>query len=223
MSDRTCSVDGCERPFHSHDYCAMHWQRVKAHGDPGPVGKVKQLGRPRSKSTTFAHGTAQGYGHHRCRCSKCRAWRNAYQKAYAVRRFAAGTFKHGVEGYACGCRCETCSTARRERSADWYRRNTARAKDNASRNGEVRRARQRNLPAFKVTDREWRRLCNRFDNRCAYCSERKSLQREHVVPISRGGQHSIGNLLPACKSCNLSKGTKFLSEWRASCLTNRLS
>ena len=39
---------------------------------------------------------------------------------------------------------------------------------------------------------------------------------ELIMPIIRGGRHSIGNLLPACGSCNSSKGAKLLVEWRAS-------
>lgn len=37
---------------------------------------------------------------------------------------------------------------------------------------------------------------------------------DHVVPLSRGGRHSIGNILPACESCNLSKHASYLVEWR---------
>ncbi|WP_203620386.1 HNH endonuclease [Streptomyces sp. SID8499] len=36
---------------------------------------------------------------------------------------------------------------------------------------------------------------------------------DHVIPLSRGGQHAEGNLVPACKSCNSSKGDKLLIEW----------
>jgi len=38
---------------------------------------------------------------------------------------------------------------------------------------------------------------------------------DHVVPVSRGGLHCAENLLPACASCNLSKGAKLLEEMAA--------
>lgn len=79
----------------------------------------------------------------------------------------------------------------------------------------ARRARKASLPTYEVSERDWRRLCQRHDNRCAYCGARSKLTMDHVVPIDRGGQHSIGNLLPACGSCNSSKGPKLLVEWRA--------
>lgn len=34
MTNRTCSVDGCERPCHGRGLCDKHYQRVRKHGDP---------------------------------------------------------------------------------------------------------------------------------------------------------------------------------------------
>lgn len=36
---------------------------------------------------------------------------------------------------------------------------------------------------------------------------------EHLIPLFRGGTNYEGNLAPACKSCNSSKGAKLLIEW----------
>ncbi|WP_306317623.1 MULTISPECIES: HNH endonuclease [unclassified Streptomyces] len=38
---------------------------------------------------------------------------------------------------------------------------------------------------------------------------------DHVIPLSKGGRHAIGNLMPACMPCNMSKSASFLSVWRA--------
>ena len=38
---------------------------------------------------------------------------------------------------------------------------------------------------------------------------------EHQTPLSRGGTHDIGNLVPACLSCNSQKGDKTLEEYRS--------
>lgn len=77
-----------------------------------------------------------------------------------------------------------------------------------------RRAKMQDSDARSVTPKDWRRLCERFDHRCAYCGDRKPLSVEHVVPLVRGGRHAIGNILPACVSCNCSKRHRFLIEWQ---------
>lgn len=53
---------------------------------------------------------------------------------------------------------------------------------------------------------------------CNYCGQyfENKMHIDHVVPISKGGQHSIDNLVTACRSCNLSKSNKFLHDWLAS-------
>lgn len=67
----------------------------------------------------------------------------------------------------------------------------------------------------EFTAKDWVRLVNRHGGRCAYCGVKpESLVKEHVVPLSRGGAHSLGNILPACRPCNSSKTDKFISEWR---------
>jgi hypothetical protein len=37
MSDRTCSIDGCEKPVHGHGWCGMHYRRWSRWGDPNSV------------------------------------------------------------------------------------------------------------------------------------------------------------------------------------------
>jgi 5-methylcytosine-specific restriction endonuclease McrA len=41
---------------------------------------------------------------------------------------------------------------------------------------------------------------------CQYCSTRRDLTLDHVLPSSRGGTHSWTNLVTACKRCNARKG-----------------
>ena len=78
-----------------------------------------------------------------------------------------------------------------------------------------RRARLNNAEVFKITERDWRRLLNRFRFACAYCGRSGvKLQRDHVTPLARGGRHSIGNILPVCPRCNYGKKHGFLIRWK---------
>lgn len=86
----------------------------------------------------------------------------------------------------------------------------------ASHYARIRRMRLAGRPVLAVTERDWQRLVARYRGCCAYCGRQTvALQREHVIPVARGGRHAIGNLLPACRPCNLSKGARLIVEWRA--------
>jgi 5-methylcytosine-specific restriction endonuclease McrA len=52
-----------------------------------------------------------------------------------------------------------------------------------------------------------------FDHRCAYCGCDGKMQIEHVVPISKGGSHAVGSIVPACKRCNVSKHARPVETW----------
>lgn len=63
---------------------------------------------------------------------------------------------------------------------------------------------------FSISLAEIRKM---YASPCAYCGA-PSEHIDHIMPLARGGRHSIGNLTGACKNCNLSKGSKFITEWR---------
>ena len=49
---------------------------------------------------------------------------------------------------------------------------------------------------------------------CAYCGTvEKALQRDCVLPISRGGRYTLENVVPACGSCNASKSNDEVTSW----------
>lgn len=72
---------------------------------------------------------------------------------------------------------------------------------------------QHGLP--RLTLREWVQRVKEFENCCAYCGQepekdedgnKKFLEIEHLTPLSRGGEHRIHNVVPACPTCNKMKG-----------------
>jgi len=51
---------------------------------------------------------------------------------------------------------------------------------------------------------------------CYYCHSgvgRTHLTMDHVVPLSRGGKSTKGNIVPACKECNNKKKYLLPVEW----------
>jgi 5-methylcytosine-specific restriction endonuclease McrA len=65
-----------------------------------------------------------------------------------------------------------------------------------------------------VSSRDWIKLLRRYAYACAYCGSSGEIHMEHVIPLSRGGRHAVGNVLPACGACNLSKQSCFVAEWK---------
>ena len=53
----------------------------------------------------------------------------------------------------------------------------------------------------------WRFIREMYDSRCYYCGKGGArLQMEHRIPLARGGNNDISNIVPACESCNRRKG-----------------
>jgi 5-methylcytosine-specific restriction endonuclease McrA len=51
---------------------------------------------------------------------------------------------------------------------------------------------------------------------CHYCGLKfpaSELTMDHLVPVSRGGKSSRGNVVPACKECNNKKKYLLPIEW----------
>lgn len=79
-----------------------------------------------------------------------------------------------------------------------------------------RRARKRGLSDGSVA-RCWRSKVRAYDSRCAYCGKLGRVEQDHVIPVSRGGAHTIKNVAPCCRSCNSRKRTQIWSPrpWAA--------
>ncbi|KAI9549440.1 hypothetical protein GHT06_001840 [Daphnia sinensis] len=61
-----------------------------------------------------------------------------------------------------------------------------------------------------------RTLFGRDRMTCVYCgntyTDHKKLSRDHIMPVSRGGQNTWMNVACSCKPCNSYKGNKTLAE-----------
>lgn len=150
-------------------------------------------------------------------CSKCHEWRPLEQYYNTHNTWDGKTW-----------RCKRCAkrinTARYVRERDrilaqvkefnkeWRSAHPDYWKRPARR--EANRRRRARTKAFEAIESiEWLDTLTVFDNRCAYCGRDGALEQDHVVPVSRGGRHTIDNLVPACVSCNTSKKDSDFLIW----------
>lgn len=64
-----------------------------------------------------------------------------------------------------------------------------------------------------LTDAQWTALNQAWDG-CAYCgAQQADLQKDCMLPISRGGRYTLDNVVPACRSCNASKCNFEVTSW----------
>ena len=77
------------------------------------------------------------------------------------------------------------------------------------------RRRRRRMAAVEhdLTIVQWSALQQAWEG-CAYCgSQEGTLQKDCLLPISRGGRYTLANVVPACRSCNASKCNTEVTAW----------
>ena len=87
----------------------------------------------------------------------------------------------------------------------------------ASRSRPARYAqrRKRRMAAVEhdLSAEQWAALTEAWGG-CAYCGATGvPMQRDCVLPISRGGRYTLDNIAPACRSCNASKCNDEVTGW----------
>lgn len=71
-------------------------------------------------------------------------------------------------------------------------------------------------PDHRVSKQEWALVLAEFDSTCAYCgttatAENRGIVPDHLVAVTDFGELVPGNIVPACQTCNDSRGNK---PWR---------
>jgi 5-methylcytosine-specific restriction endonuclease McrA len=81
-------------------------------------------------------------------------------------------------------------------------------------NPEIQGAEYQHGTLFGYEVKEY--LLLRYGRRCVYCKGRSGdpvLEVDHVIPKRRGGSDRVSNLVIACRTCNLDKGSRTAGEY----------
>lgn len=111
--------------------------------------------------------------------------------------------------------CEHVAMFREENKDIIAERKKRYTKENPEKHRAVcqrRRAMKQSLPAT-LTEAQWEEIKEKYGSKCAYCGKELPLEQEHFIPVSKGGEYSRRNIIPACHSCNSSKNGKGFLEW----------
>ena len=82
---------------------------------------------------------------------------------------------------------------------------------------EIKRKRQLTASDCTLTRAQWIEIKEKYNHKCAYCHRQMTrLEMDHVIPLSLGGMHTAENVVPACRTCNASKGNRLLQPGEVS-------
>lgn len=203
MTDRTCSVDGCDAAFLARGYCSKHYQRWRARGsveDRAPqtadglcmFGECDKPVWARGWCTTHysrwhRHGTLDDVRAwvnappDTKWCPQCRAYRSTQD--FSICRWTSS----GLQSWCKQC-MEPMSRKRRAR---------------------LHEAESERYTAIEIAERDgWRcGICGRRIGKSYRHPHPRSLSIDHIVPISKGGDDVKSNVQAAHLRCNLSKHT----------------
>lgn len=72
-----------------------------------------------------------------------------------------------------------------------------------------RRASKLNAPINDITPAQWLEIQEAQKHRCYYCGKRRKgkLTQDHITPLTKGGAHTLHNIIGACNLCNSKKQT----------------
>ena len=71
-------------------------------------------------------------------------------------------------------------------------------------------------PRQTMRKEQWEQIKQEFGGHCIFCGEsgtkeNRGIVPDHLIPVTRFGELVIGNTVPACQTCNDSRGEK---DWR---------
>lgn len=233
--DQVCSVEGCSSAWIARGLCNKHYLRWKNHGDPlggkpGPAVHrvVDHEDGTRTCTVCALQLPITAFDVDRSatggRRSHCKACRSARMKAWYEANQPRQLTRHQER------KAQNRDRVRQQDTERYYRHREKRI-DLATQSVHARRQRQRS--ANWVRGISVRSLRKRDGDLCCYCgitmtfttiSRASGAQYiptkatiEHVIPLSRNGDHSWENTKLCCWQCNIRKNATDADSWIAAC------
>lgn len=98
---------------------------------------------------------------------------------------------------------------RRKNNSNWKKNN----RDMVANQVAKYRAKKRGARINDFTHAQWKLMKTLYKDQCFYCESNAPLTQDHLIPISRGGNHTSSNIVPACALCNSTKNNKTIVEY----------
>jgi len=213
VKQSTCTIDGCEKTHRARGLCATHYnqqhqpnrhRKVERQCDACGRAMLKDAGRERRYAKMYCSQLCRDWGNYGSATS-CTIPPDHWARWYGrTSEWTAPLVRNTGT-------CQWCGTTNpRSRLARFCSYQCKKAQYKADRRG-----REHNAPGSY----SWAglvRVWHGFGGCCAYCRTPvplSALQAEHVIPLSRGGDNGLNNILPSCAPCNSDKRDLLLHEW----------
>jgi 5-methylcytosine-specific restriction endonuclease McrA len=201
----TCSVADCERDVRARGLCANHYQEKRRNGEIEVSKKEKQPETCRVEGCT----------------NKARAYQMCIKHFTRVRRHGdveiSKCVRYKGDCVVCGERKARTRQMCTRCYEKWMRDNVPEYRNKKVNKAHRRRARieEREYENFTSTQ-----ILEKSNGLCGICGKpidpkaRKPdfncLSLDHIIPISKGGTHTLANVQAAHLICNIAKGNKLV-------------
>lgn len=201
-----CTVAGCRKVQQARSWCSAHYTRWVRHGAPdvrlpGEVVDGKRVCPGCKMDKALADYTPGSTG----RCKRCNADRRAATRV-------PGPTAPRTPAVCDACGADFLATKRRRRycSPECFQvyRHKANWKHVQARRARIRDSFVEAFDRFEIFDRDgWVcQLCDEVVDSALEFPDLGSASLDHIVPVSRGGEHSRANAQTSHLGCNLRKG-----------------
>lgn len=101
-----------------------------------------------------------------------------------------------------------------------------RTKKNPEKHREKQARRRARLVWAGIEKFSVQQVLDKSNNKCGYCGINltiNSMHMDHMVPVCRGGSHTLSNMIASCPPCNLRKNKRTYDEFMAIISASRVS